>query len=198
MIDFLKDLDKRWLLIVNQTHTPWLDQVMWFFSNRYVWIPLYAIPVIIIVLQLKKKAIPHLIILGLLIVLSDQLASSVMKPLFQRLRPSHDPSIEDILHYVNHYKGGLYGFVSSHSMNVFALSFYFLFATPGKIRWLSLLLFLWAMIVAYSRVYLGVHYPADVIIPIFISCALAYCASKIYRPYSVKYSDANTNEIIQP
>lgn len=179
----MNDLDKRWLLIVNQAHTPQLDHVMWFFSNRYVWIPLYVLLVVIVSIRLKKKAIPYLLILVALIIVSDQLASAVMKPLFQRLRPSHDPAVEQILHYVNNYKGGLYGFVSSHSMNVFALSFYFLFASSGAVRWIGVLLFPWALMVAYSRVYLGVHYPSDVIVPIFISGVLAFAASEIYRKY---------------
>ncbi len=192
MNDFLQTLDNKILFAINHHHTPFLDSIMWGLSDTWIWLPFYILIGVVIYKKTGKKALPLILLVALLIVISDQLASTVIKNIFLRLRPSHNPLIENQLHYVNNYRSGLYGFVSSHSMNVFSFCFYLLFTLGNKARWLLYMVFAWATAVVYSRMYLGVHYPSDVIVPIFLAVPVAWLVSRIYffiiKKYYVKKS----------
>lgn len=104
-----------------------------------------------------------LIGVALTILLADQITSTIMKPYFARLRPSHEPTLEGLLHIVNGYKGGLYGFASGHAANTFGTATFFYLLFRNKYWWVGLL-FLWALLVTYTRLYLGVHYPSDILV----------------------------------
>jgi len=180
IINWLEQIDRDILLFINGHHSSFWDSVMWFASSISGWFPLYALIIIVLILKFKKQSWWLLILILPLILLSDQLSSSVIRPLVMRPRPSHTPGLEDLLHYVNNYRGGDYGFVSAHTFNVFSVSFYLFFTTRKEIKWLPYLLFPWACLVAYSRLYLGVHYPSDEVVPFLLSIFLAYGMSRIY------------------
>ncbi len=159
MIEQILEFDKELFLYLNGFHKPWLDAVMLFFSKSKVWIPLYLIIAFYLFKNFGSKDSLRYIVLILLVVgLSDFIASGIMKPYFQRLRPCHDFLNEMVL--VGKC-GGKYGFVSSHAANSFAL-FFSVYKIFGKNHFWTYFLFVWAIIVSYSRIYLGVHFPIDV------------------------------------
>lgn len=165
------ELDRNLLLYFNSMHSPFWDKVMWFITGKPEWIPLYLFVIWLFWRKYRGKVwIPVLIaVLGLL--LSDQI-SVLIKNSVHRLRPSQDPSLTGLVHLVKNYHGGLYGFVSSHAANTFA--FAALAASILKNKWGTLSLFVWATVVSYSRIYLGVHYPGDVICGAIVGLIVGY------------------------
>lgn len=157
-----------------------LDNFWYWFSYKWTWVPVYLI--IIYVLWRRKTNRSHFFVMlltaVLIVLLCDQIASGIIKPLAARLRPSHDPLIADALHYVNGYHGGKYGFVSSHAANTCGISIFL--STLFRRRIVYCLLALWVLMTCYSRIYLGVHFPGDILgglvvgIVVGTACTIAY------------------------
>lgn len=159
MIESLLEIDKQLFIFLNGLHLPWLDGIMLFFSKSLVWIPLYVLIIIYIIRQFGlKKGFEYVVLIILSVGLSDFISSGIMKPYFHRLRPCHDFMSE--MNLVGKC-GGIYGFPSSHAANTFAL-FFSMFKIFGKRHCLTILILGWAIIVSYSRIYLGVHFPIDI------------------------------------
>ncbi len=163
MLNELMELDKELFLLLNGFHTSWLDPIMLFITDKLVWIPLYIVLVYIVFRDLGRQAWIALACIALTILLADQATSTLMKPYFARLRPSHEPALEGVVHVVDNYKGGRYGFASSHAANTFGAATFLFLLLGKKRRWVGWL-FLWAAVVVYSRIYLGVHYPGDIVV----------------------------------
>ncbi|CAG5081590.1 phosphatase PAP2 family protein [Parvicella tangerina] len=166
MIDWLENIDQKLLFFINGLHSPFLDDVMWVISEKYFGIPVYALLVFLAYRSFGLKGMFIFLVLGGLSVgLSDLTAKYFFKEVFLRYRPSQNLELTDQLHYVNNYKGGTYGFISNHSSNMFAITVFALLSLwkPINSNWL-LMLILFPVIVALSRVYLGVHYPSDVFV----------------------------------
>lgn len=162
MIDQLITLDKELFFFLNGLHAPWLDPIMFTLSKTWVWTPLYIFLLYHILKEYKVKSWSVLLAIGLTILLADQITSSFMKPFFERLRPTREPDMEGLIHFVNGYRGGTFGFASSHAANTFgtAMFLWLLFKTSKP--WMAWL-FLYATVVSYTRIYLGVHYPGDIL-----------------------------------
>lgn len=127
------------------------------------------------------KGVLMLIFIAVTIALCDQTASGLLKNTVQRLRPSHDPALMNLVHLSKAGPGGLYGYASSHAANVFGLATFLCFVLDHKFRILKYWMFVWATLVAYSRIYNGVHYPGDVITGIVIGVGYGYILAKAYH-----------------
>lgn len=176
MIAKIESLDQILLLWLNSFHNTWVDELMWAISSKWLWIPLYAFIIYKLINTYKKESIRVFALIILTIALSDGISSAVIKNTFKRYRPSHNTEISSKVHVYTHsngeqYRGGTYGFVSSHAANSFAIATLTLLLLQKKSKqWRWLLL--WAAIVSYSRIYLGVHYPLDIIGGAFIGIAI--------------------------
>ncbi len=168
MIDQLEQWDKSLFLWLNQAHNTVADFVMIGVSNKFVWIPLYLL-LLFWLFKYDKQYVWLAISLGLLILISDQVASGILKPWVGRLRPCHDPSISNLVHAPDGC-GGKFGFASSHASNMFAIATFCWLCLRSHLKYIWLL-FPWAALIAYSRIYLGVHFPGDVIVGALIGIA---------------------------
>ena len=160
IVDFLDALDKKVFLFLNGLHSPFFDQVMWQVSGKYLWVPFYLAILVFMGWHRKWNMVITVLVIALMILVSDQF-SVLVKDTVMRLRPCHSPDIMGMVHTVNGKCGGQFGFVSSHAANTFAVAaFVSLFFS---LKWVSWIMYSWAALVSYSRIYLGVHYTGDVL-----------------------------------
>lgn len=168
MFEQLEKLDQSLFLYLNGLRADWLDPVMWWISSIVLWIPLFLF---VLYYGYKKGQLKMVLVLivgvALCILLSDRISVELFKEVFQRLRPTHNLDIKDLVHTVikpngEEYRGGLFSFVSSHATNFMSLGTFIYLHFRKYSKW-WLLLFPWVALVAYSRIYLGVHYPADLV-----------------------------------
>jgi undecaprenyl-diphosphatase len=185
MIELLDQIDRKLFLFFNGIHSPFWDLVMWNISKTEIWLPLYAIVLFFIFRRHKWKGFIPFFALVILVLVSDQGSVHLFKNVFQRLRPCHQPELTGLVHIVNGKCGGLYGFISSHASNTFAfamfVSFYF------KYKPFTWIIFAWAGVVSYSRVYLGVHYPFDILFGAAYGIFAGYFVFKLYQKVFSKY-----------
>jgi len=183
MLEQLIAWDKSLFIFSNSFHTAYFDNFFWIFTQATTWIPLYLSLLFILIKTKKKDAIWIILGIAVTILLSDQISSGLIKPLVARLRPSHEPSLSAIIHLINGYQGGAFGFVSSHAANSFGLALFTSFLFRNKT--FSVTIFCWAFVNSYSRIYVGVHYPLDIIGGALIgllSAGLVYSQLKKYKP----------------
>ena len=175
----LLELDKVITLAINSCHSSFFDNFFYIYTQTWTWLPAILI---LLVWMWRKWGIRSLYVvagIAFCILLSDQISSSLLKPLVARLRPTHNPEISDLIHTVNGYRGGLYGFVSSHAAN--AATFVTFTALIFRNRIYTISLSLWAFLTAYSRVYLGVHYVGDVLCGAFVGVLMAVLVYVIFK-----------------
>ena len=172
MIEKLKTWDEELFLWLNAQHVDWLDPIMFQISATITWLPLFIFLIYLIFKSDKANAWWILGGVALTILAADQFASGFLKPLVERLRPCHDPRWEGVM--FNYQRcGGLYGFVSSHAANTFGVTVFLNLKLKGKVKHLRWL-YVYAVVVSYSRIYLGVLYPGDVIAGALIGTFFAW------------------------
>lgn len=180
IIDSIKDLDTQLFLFLNSKHNSVFDFIMYWASDKLIWIPLYLFFGYLAFKHFGKGIWLVLLAAFLLILLSDQISNHVFKTTFLRYRPCHNLLIEDKVH-VNGNCGGMYGFVSSHAANTFALAMFLCLLFYKRIKYFGLFIFFWAAFVSYSRIYNGVHYPADVAGGALVGMGIGFLVFKWYK-----------------
>jgi len=161
MIEKIINLDTELFLYLNKINSPFFDNMMWHISGKFEWMPLYFLIIYFIFKKFKKQGFLVLLFLIIAVAIADLISVHLFKNVFERLRPCHNSEIEMIVHTVNGYCGGKYGFVSSHAANTFSLASFTVLLFKNKFY--SIAILFWASTVCYSRIYLGVHYPLDII-----------------------------------
>lgn len=179
MIEYLNGIDADALLAVNGLHDMFQDAFWWMVTAKWSSLLLVLALAWILLHQNRRHALLVLAMLVLSILVADQVSSGLIKHLVERLRPTHDPSLESMVHVINGYRGGLYGFVSSHAANSFAVAT--LLALVMRHRVVTLSMFTWALLQCYSRVYLGVHYPGDILGGIIVGVLACWLVWQLMR-----------------
>jgi undecaprenyl-diphosphatase len=186
MTEYLEAIDRQIVLAINGLHSVWLDEIMWWISARITWIPLYLVLLYLAFKQLNRKQLFLFVVFVVgSVAITDLVSVHLFKNVFLRYRPSHNLFISDQLHFYKikqgeWYKGGQFGFVSSHAANYFAIataSWLVLKEECPKLKWWLLII---GFLICFSRIYLGVHYLSDIVVGGFVGGFIAFVIYKIW------------------
>lgn len=180
------DFDQSLLLKLNGSDSLFWDGFMWVATSTYIWIPVAVALLYVLFKNNKiKEALVLIVLLALVITLADQIASGICKPFFARFRPTRDPELMYLVDIVNGYRGGRYGFMSSHAANTFAVAVFLSLVIRSTS--LTCSLFLWAALNAFSRIYLGVHYPGDILFGTLVGVSVGILIYLLYKNLQNKF-----------
>ncbi len=177
----LSTIDTDLFLYLNNLHVEWMDKIMILITNMGIWFPLYLLLIYWTAKQFGKRCWWVFLAVGVVVLCSDQLSSHVFKPVFQRLRPCYNPDLQDLIHLPKGLAGGRYGFTSSHAANTFAVAAFLTPVLRNYRPWLGIVLYLWAFISSYSRIYLGLHYPGDILCGAILGILVGLILWKVFQ-----------------
>ena len=187
-MDALQQFDAGIFSAINGWHAAYFDSFMWLVTKIATWIPM--ILMLLYLLSFKKgwrKTVAVVLAIALVILIADQVSASIIKPLVERARPSHNESLQSTIHIVNGYRGGPFGFVSSHAANCFGIAL--LLAMIFKNRLFTWTMVVWATLMCYSRIYLGVHYPGDIVCGAILGFLAAWLVYRIFVWFGKKHPE---------
>lgn len=183
----LLQLDTELFLFFNGLHVPWVDRIVYYLSKGWVWLPLFVCIIYLIFRLYQKRGWIVLALFALTIALSDQ-TCNLLKNSVRRYRPSHTEAIAKDIHLVEKpdgglYYGGKYGFPSAHASNTMALAFLVIFFLSKGEKWVMALAVAWSLMMAYTRLYLGVHYPIDILCGFILGSCYALLMYFLYKKW---------------
>ena len=180
-MDIINNLDTDLLLYINGHHTEFLDWLMWTLTGKFLWIPLYIALLWVVYKKFGPWATLVIIILFVCnFMLSEYTSGTLIRKWVIRPRPSNpENEIEPLIHLVHNYRGGSFGFPSCHASNSFSLAFLYMLIVRNK--WATVAVFAWAIIHSYTRIYLGVHYPSDILSGAMVGGLIAGLVYFLYR-----------------
>lgn len=195
MLESLKELDIQLFLFLNGLHSDFFDTIMWLASSKFTWVPLYAWFLWLLYKKHRKDFWIVVLTVILMIIISDQLCN-LSKNGIMRLRPSNDPGLMHKVHILKDYRGGPYGFYSGHASNAFAVAIFVILALKSRHKYILPVGLAFALLVSYSRIYLGVHYPLDILTGVVMGSLIAWLMYKAMTTFiSGKKRRARQKEI---
>jgi len=176
--------DKSIFEIINgKWHFSWLDDTMPFVRNSQTWIPLYLFLVLFVIFNFKKNIGWWLLFFALVPIVGDFISSEIIKNNVHRLRPCNDPSMADQVRFLLVYRPQSSSFTSSHATNHFAMAAFFFYTLKDSIKNYAYLFFVWAALVCYAQIYVGVHYPLDILCGAILGFSIGYFISLRYNKH---------------
>ena len=185
MLEFITNIDTQLTLFLNGSDSVMLDTIAVTATKTGTWIPL-GIVLLYVLMRMKnwKNALLVILCVAIAITLADQMASGIFKPLVARLRPSHTPELQGVIDLVGDYRGGRYGFFSSHAANTCAVAVFL--SLLFRKRVFTVAICSWAMVNSWTRLYLGVHYVGDIMVGLIWGALVGWMVFRLYRFLTLK------------
>ena len=185
MLEIITNIDTRLTLFLNGSDSEMLDAIAVTATKTSTWIPL-GILLLYVLMRMKnwKNALLVILCVAIAITLADQMASGIFKPLVARLRPSHNPELQGVIDIVGDYRGGRYGFFSSHAANTCAVAVFL--SLLFRKRVFTVAICSWAMVNSWTRLYLGVHYVGDIMVGLIWGAFVGWMVFRLYRFLTLK------------